>query len=85
MISHFLTESEGQTWVTHQIEMTGPLAFVFAYLPCRSCRFWFFWKVETRYEKMCGYFAKINAFLNLTWSKSRGEDEKKDISTFMDC
>lgn len=32
IVSHYLTESGGKTDVTHQIEMTGPLAFVFARL-----------------------------------------------------
>jgi hypothetical protein len=38
IVSHFLTESAGKTWVTHQIEMTGPLAFVFAYLIGRQMK-----------------------------------------------
>lgn len=31
-VSHFLTESNGKTEVTNQIEMTGPLAFFFAFV-----------------------------------------------------
>ena len=31
IVSHYLIELRGKTRVTHQIEMTGPLAFVFAY------------------------------------------------------
>jgi hypothetical protein len=32
IVSHFLTESNGKTYVTHQIEMKGACAFLFAYL-----------------------------------------------------
>ena len=38
IVSHFLTESGGKTLVTHQIEMTGPLAFLFAYLIGRTMK-----------------------------------------------
>lgn len=30
IVSHFLTETNGKTCVTHKIEMMGPLAFFFA-------------------------------------------------------
>ncbi|MDP1836543.1 MAG: SRPBCC family protein [Chlamydiales bacterium] len=30
IVSHFLSESEGKTQVTHQIEMTGLFAFIYA-------------------------------------------------------
>jgi len=32
IVSHFLTESNGKIHVTHQIDMTGPLAFFFAFV-----------------------------------------------------
>ena len=38
IVSHFLTESKGKTQVTHQIEMTGPLAFVFSYIIGRTMK-----------------------------------------------
>lgn len=36
--SHFLSESNGQTEVTHQIEMSGPLAFFFAFVIGRNMK-----------------------------------------------
>ncbi len=38
IVSHYLTESGGKTQVTHQVEMTGPLAFLFAYLIGRTMK-----------------------------------------------
>ena len=38
IVSHFLTESNGKTYVTHQIEMTGPLAFFFAFVIERNMK-----------------------------------------------
>jgi len=38
LVSHYLTESNGKTFVTHQIEMKGPLAFVFAFLIGRAMK-----------------------------------------------
>ncbi len=38
IVSHYLHESEGCTQVTHQIEMDGPLAFVFAFLIGRKMK-----------------------------------------------
>jgi hypothetical protein len=38
IVTHSLTESEGITQVTHQIEMKGPLAFFFAYVIGRSMK-----------------------------------------------
>jgi len=38
IVSHYVTESEGKIWVTHQIEMNGPLAFLFAYLIGRTMK-----------------------------------------------
>ncbi len=38
IVSHYLTESAGKTQVTHQIEMKGPLAFLFAYLIGRTMK-----------------------------------------------
>lgn len=38
IVSHFLTESNGKTNVTHQIEMTGPLAFFFAFVIGRNMK-----------------------------------------------
>ena len=38
IVSHFLTESQGKTKITHQVEMKGPLAFVFAFLIGRSMK-----------------------------------------------
>lgn len=38
IVSHHLTESLGKTLVTHQIEMTGPLAFLFAYVIGRTMK-----------------------------------------------
>lgn len=37
-VSHFLSEIEGKTAVTHQIEMKGPLAFLFAFLIGRDMK-----------------------------------------------
>jgi hypothetical protein len=36
--SHYITNSDGKIQVTHQIEMKGPLAFLFAYLIGRSMK-----------------------------------------------
>ncbi len=38
IVSHFLNVSDGITEVTHQIEMTGPLAFFFAFLIGRNMK-----------------------------------------------
>lgn len=38
IVSHFLTEHEGKTQVTHQIEMKGPLAFFWSYLIGRNMK-----------------------------------------------
>lgn len=38
IVSHFLTVSNGLTHVTHQIEMNGPLAFLFAFLIGRKMK-----------------------------------------------
>lgn len=38
IVSHFLTESNGKTHVTHQIEMRGPLAFFFAFVIGRNMK-----------------------------------------------
>lgn len=38
IVSHFLTESAGKTYVTHQIEMTGPLSFLFSFLIGRQMK-----------------------------------------------
>lgn len=38
IVSHYLTESSSKTQVTHKIEMTGPLAFLFAYLIGRTMK-----------------------------------------------
>lgn len=38
IVSHFLTESNGKIHVTHQIEMTGPLAFFFAFVIGRNMK-----------------------------------------------
>jgi hypothetical protein len=38
IVSHSLTESNGKTHVTHQIEMTGPLAFFFAIVIGRNMK-----------------------------------------------
>lgn len=38
IVSHSLTESEGKTYVTHQIEMRGLLSFVFAFLIGRDMK-----------------------------------------------
>ena len=38
IVTHSLTESAGKTCVTHQIEMTGPLAFLFAFLIGRNMK-----------------------------------------------
>jgi len=38
IVTHYLTESEGITHVTHQIEMKGPLAFFFAYVIGRNMK-----------------------------------------------
>ncbi len=37
-VSHYLSESDGKTLVTHQIEMTGPLAFFFALVIGRNMK-----------------------------------------------
>lgn len=36
IVSHFMNVSNGKTQVTHQTEMNGPLAFVFAFLIGRT-------------------------------------------------
>ena len=38
IVSHFLKERQGKTFVTHQTEMKGPLAFLFAYLIGRNIK-----------------------------------------------
>lgn len=38
IVSHYLAKSGDKTLVTHQIEMTGPLAFLFAYLIGRTMK-----------------------------------------------
>lgn len=38
IVSHFMSTSKGKTIVTHRIEMTGPLAFVFAYIIGRTMK-----------------------------------------------
>lgn len=38
IVSHFITECAGKTQVTHQIEMKGPLAFLFAFLIGRNMK-----------------------------------------------
>jgi hypothetical protein len=38
IVSHYITEKRGKTQVTHQIEMKGPLAFLFAYLIGRTMK-----------------------------------------------
>lgn len=38
IVSHFLAESNGNTHVTHQIEMTGPLAFFFVLVIVRNMK-----------------------------------------------
>lgn len=38
LVSHFLTEVEGKWFVTHQIEMKGPLAFFFAFVIGRQMK-----------------------------------------------
>jgi hypothetical protein len=38
IISHFMNVSNGKTQVAHQIEMNGPLAFVFAFLVGRTMK-----------------------------------------------
>lgn len=38
IVSHYITKSDNKTFVTHQIEMTGPLAFLFAYLIGRTMK-----------------------------------------------
>lgn len=38
IVSHFLTESNGKTHVTHQIEMTGTFAFFFAFVIGRNMK-----------------------------------------------
>lgn len=38
IVTHSLTESAGKTFVTHQIEMTGPLAFFFAFVIGRNMK-----------------------------------------------
>ncbi len=38
IVTHFLTESQEKTHVTHQIEMKGPLAFFFAFVIGRNMK-----------------------------------------------
>lgn len=38
IVSHFLKEAGGKTEVTHQIEMTGPLSFLYAYMIGRTMK-----------------------------------------------
>ncbi|MES2199177.1 MAG: polyketide cyclase/dehydrase and lipid transport [Chlamydiota bacterium] len=38
IVSHFLKEYNGKTLITHQTEMRGPLAFLFAYLIGRKMK-----------------------------------------------
>lgn len=38
IVSHFIVEAKGKREVTHQIEMKGPLAFLWAYLIGRTMR-----------------------------------------------
>lgn len=38
IVTHFLTESVGKTYVTHQIEMNGLFAFLFAFLIGRTMK-----------------------------------------------
>jgi hypothetical protein len=38
IVSHYLTEFQGKTQVTHQIEMRGPFAFLFAFLIGRTMK-----------------------------------------------
>lgn len=38
VVYHFLTESNGKTLVTHQIEMSGPLAFFYAIVIGRNMK-----------------------------------------------
>ena len=38
IVSHEMTQSGDKTLVTHQIDMTGPLAFLFAYLIGRTMK-----------------------------------------------
>jgi hypothetical protein len=38
IVSHYLTKSADKTLVTHRIEMTGPLAFLYAYLIGRTMK-----------------------------------------------
>lgn len=38
IVSHYLTKSADKMLVTHQIEMTGPLAFLFAHLIGRTMK-----------------------------------------------
>ena len=38
IVSHFLTESNGKTCVTHQIEMKGPLAFFYSIVIGRNMK-----------------------------------------------
>ena len=38
IVSHFMNRLNGKTQVTHQIEMNGPLAFVFAFLIGRTMK-----------------------------------------------
>jgi Polyketide cyclase / dehydrase and lipid transport len=38
VFSHFLTQSQGKTQVTHEIEMKGPFAFLFAFLIGRKMK-----------------------------------------------
>jgi hypothetical protein len=38
VVAHYLTQSNGKTLVTHQIEMNGPLSFFFAYMIGRKMK-----------------------------------------------
>lgn len=38
IVSHYMMEANSKTQVTHQIEMTGPLSFMFAYLIGRNMK-----------------------------------------------
>lgn len=38
IVSHSLTQSNGKTYVTHQIEMTGPLAFFYSIVIGRNMK-----------------------------------------------
>ena len=38
IVTHYLTQMEDKTFVTHQIEMKGPLAFLFAFIIGREMK-----------------------------------------------